>query len=459
MIGVHATLTAFAALTDLGVTPAFTRELARLSVDEAGLSRLRSFVRSLEVVYWALAMLVTVVAALFLAGPVADWLRPGSFDRAEVIIILDLMFVQIGLQLAVGFYTGGLLGLQRHVSMNLITIITMTLRLAGAAFVVAFVSPTLEALFIWMIAATLLQAGALAVALQSSLPAGVARFDFRHVQSIWRYATGVTFVVVLSLLLMQIDKIVLSRILPLAEFGLYALATNLAISLCKPVGPLARTLLPAMTQLATRGEEQALGRLYRQGTQLATVVVVPVTALVALFSREIVEIAFPQADAAKLAPLVTILAVGYAGNALMSMPYMLTLAYGWVQFAGYQNLIACVVMVPLTIYLTTSYGAIGGAVAWLTVTAGYVLISLYFLHSRLLPAEYRPWYLGNLIPATLVALACGWALREVVPFGQNWLANLFTLVAIYAILLAATAMPLALVRSRIMTMLGFARST
>ena len=343
LIGVHATLTILASLSDLGITPAFSREISRLSGTREGATGIASFFSSLEITYWVFCGLVGVAAIVLLPGFVVDWINAKTIPHDELILATRLMFGQIALQLVIGFYTGGMLGLQQHVLLNSINIVGTTFRLVGAAIVLAFVSPKLDALFAWLIIATLMQVVAMAVASRRVLPIGVSRFDFNHVRRIWRYAGGVTAVMVLSLLLTQIDKVILSRTLSLADFGLYSLATTIAMSLCKPIGPLSRTLLPRMNQLVARGEHDEIARLYHQGSQLASFLIMPVTAVVVIFAPEIMAIAFQGSDEAKsAASLVAVLAIGYAGNALMSIPYTLSLSYGWLKFGLYQNIVACI---------------------------------------------------------------------------------------------------------------------
>jgi O-antigen/teichoic acid export membrane protein len=360
-----------------------------------------------------------------------------------------LMFVQIGLQLLVGFYQAGLLGLQQHVRLNLISSLAVALRFGGAALVLFLVSPTLDALFAWLIIATAIQAAMLAAAVNQSQPPGIPAFDFRQVRKIWRYATGLTGVAVLSLVLTQIDKLILSRTLSLADFGLYALACAIATAPSKPLGPLARTLLPRMTQLLAQGNTVDLARLYHLGCQIASVLIMPVTAVVALFAPEIMAVIFQRSDeASAAAPLVGILVVGFGGFGLMVVPYMLTLAYGWVKFGFYQNVLACLLLVPLVFVLAAKYGALGGAMAWTTLSLGYVFLSPYFVHQHVLTGNYRDWALRDTLPAAVASALTALILRQIVQFGNVWFVNLTVLTLTFFAAQAAAMMALDLVRPR-----------
>lgn len=448
MIGVHLMLTALAALSNLGVTPAFNREISRLTGVKGGEAEIRSFVRTVELVYWGISLSAVAIALLFLVPPVVRWIDSGTLGDEHVRGVIMLMFVQIALQLLVGFYSGGLLGLQKHVLLNILNVVWITIRLAGAAFVLAFVSPTLDALFLWLALATGIQVLAMALATHRVLPAGAARFNTAHLRRTWRYATGVSATVVLSLLLTQIDKVILSRTLPLAEFGLYALASTIAMVLGRPLAPVARTLLPQMTLLAAQNNQAELARSYHRGAQIASLAVIPATIVLVFFTPEFMRAIFvgsPGASAA--APIVAILSVGFCGLALMVMPYMLTLACGWVQFGFYQNLIACLFLVPATLILVNLYGMTGGASAWAILTMTYLIVSPYFLHRRLLPGELWNWYRRDVIPPAVVSLAAAFFLRQLPLFGHGWLTDAAALAVCAGIVTAAALLSLDLVRS------------
>ena len=46
-------------------------------------------------------------------------------------------------------------------------------------------------------------------------------------------------------------------------------------------------------------------------------------------------------------------------------------------------------------FLTIRYGLIGGAIAWVVLNSGYVLISISIMHTRLLKEEKWRWYLKD----------------------------------------------------------------
>jgi len=90
--------------------------------------------------------------------------------------------------------------------------------------------------------------------------------------------------------------------------------------------------------------------------------------------------------------LVSILICGTAFNGLMCSPYALQLAYGWTCLAFSKSVIAVVIIVPLIIYMTIHFGAIGAAIVWFVLNIADIIFVIPIMHHRLLPNEKWRWY-------------------------------------------------------------------
>ena len=450
MVALHTTLTALAGLTNLGITPALNRETSRLTGLADGPPRIKSFVFSVGAFYLVLSAVTAAVALFLLVGPLVRWVNPVTITTALAQQVVTLMFIQIGLQLLVNFLISVLQGLQLHVRVNAILSAAMTLRLGGAALILLFWQPTLIAFFSWMIFATVIQLFVLSFAAYLALPPGQLRLGFSHLQSIWRYASGMTLTVLFSLLLTQIDRVVLSRFLTLSDFGLYALAANFAAAPTRPASPLARTFLPRLTQLQAQGKPEDVATLYHLGCQIASLVVIPLTAIFAIFPFDVLTTLWikpPEAEAA--APLLSFLSIGLAGLGLMSLPYCLTWAFGWVRFGLYQNIAGCLVFTPVMIYAAYHHGALGSAMAWAALSVSFVAISPWFIHQKILPTSFRRWYLADVLPPLAISALVGILLKQVLPTGGSWLQDALCLAFAYGTLLGLNLLALNQVRDKI----------
>lgn len=215
----------------------------------------------------------------------------------------------------------------------------------------------------------------------------------------------------LVLLLMQVDKIILSRILSLEMFGYYILAGTVASVLYQLTAPITQAYYPRFTELVTKEDIPGLITIYHQAAQLISVLVVPAALILVFFGERLLTVwTGDESLAHNVAPLMALLALGTMLNSLMHIPYMLTLAYGWPGFAVRQNTVAVLLLVPAILWAAPRYGAIGAAWIWIILNAGYVLIGIHFMHARLLPKEKWRWYGKDValpgLTSAIAALLC-----------------------------------------------------
>jgi hypothetical protein len=92
----------------------------------------------------------------------------------------------------------------------------------------------------------------------------------------------------------------------------------------------------------------------------------------------------------------------------MHLPHAMQLAFGRTKLIFLKNLIDVIVLVPLIIYMTINYGAIGAAAVWLILNIGAVVFEIPIMHRRLLPEEKWQWYWQDvLIPLGTAILIAG----------------------------------------------------
>jgi O-antigen/teichoic acid export membrane protein len=409
LLGFFAALQAVLSLLDLGLGAALNREVARLAAREEP-AQLRDLVRTLEIIYWFVGVLVALVVVLLSPILAGHWVNAEGIPVETLQRVILLMGLTIAVRWPFALYSGGLLGLQRQVLYNGLRMPLDTLRNGGVVLVLWLVSPTLQAFFYWQIAAGAVTTLLLGAVLWRVIPgpAKTACFRVERLRETWRFAAGMSGIAVTVLLLTQIDKIILVRLLSLEAFGYYALASAAAAGLVQISSPVFSAFYPRLTHLVTVGDEEELRRVYHLGAQLLSILMLSATTLIALFSAELLLLWTQDATvAATAAPLLSLLIIGTGLNGVMSMPYALQLASGWTRLALYTNIAAVFVLIPLLILLAERYGAIGAAAVWPVLNLGYVVIGVQLTHRRLLRGEARRWYLQDfgfpLVTAVLIA--------------------------------------------------------
>ena len=233
LIGIFAILQAWLGLLDMGMKPALGREMARFTAGAHNAQSIRDLLRSIEMI--GIAMAGAVALGIWAASGwlASDWLTAKNLPVEVVAQAFAVMGVVTALQFIESIYGSSIVGLQRQVLQNVVTSIMATVRGLGAVGVLVWVSPTIKAFFIWQGLISLMTVTLFAGVVYCILPPAPrpARFSWSALIGIWRFAAGMMAITLLALLLTQVDKILLSRLLTLEAFAYYALAGVMANAL------------------------------------------------------------------------------------------------------------------------------------------------------------------------------------------------------------------------------------
>ena len=460
LIGIFAALLMLFGLLDMGLSGTLNREMARLSVQDGKAREMRDLVRTLEIPYWAVGLLISVIIIVLSPFIAYHWVNAENLSPKTVQTAIILMGLAVAFQWPLGFYSGGLMGLQRQVLLNVINVVMATFRGLGAVLILWLVSPTVEAFFSWQIVVSVIHIGLIVFFLWQSLPdaAEAPRFRRDLLLNIWRFAAGMTGITVLTTILVQLDKVILSRMLSLEMFGYYALASVVAMTLYRFISPVFSATYPRLTNLLALGAKEELTLLYHKSAQLVSVLVLPAAVVTALFSKQILLLWTQNSTTAEHTHLlVSILVMGTAFNGLMNIPYALQLASGWTRLTFFVNLVSVLLLVPLMIMLTNWYGAVGAASVWVILNLGYVLFAIQIMHRRLLPTEKWRWYREDIGIPLIVSLAVAGGFRLTIPTPDLQLFQVVYLALVSGLTLGITAMATSVTRNWIRTQISSGR--
>jgi O-antigen/teichoic acid export membrane protein len=431
LVGLFAVMQAWLTLLDMGMTPTLNREMARFTAGAHTPQSIGDLLRSLEIVCFSIAAIIGAglwAASGYLAG---HWLKVEKLPNEVVVQALGVMALVVSLRFVEGIYRGSLYGLQRQIWYNSVAAVLATIRYGGAIAILAWVSPTIQAFFFWQAFVSLLSVSVLAVSVHRALPSAPAppAVSRRALAGVWKFAGGMMGITFLAILLTQVDKILLSRLLTLERFGYYTLAAAVAGVLYIVIGPIAQAIYPRMVELASRDDEATMISVYHQAAQLVTVVTAPAVMLLSFFASGVIYLWSGNPELAQnTAPILSALVVGTFLNGLMVIPYQFQLAHGWTDLTLKVNLVAVTVLIPAIFWVVPRYGAVGAARIWVVLNAGYVLFDIQLMHRKLIPREKWRWYFADVLLPMAGAMGVVLVAQKLQPVNDknrlHWLAFL-----------------------------------
>lgn len=360
-------------------------------------------------------LLGVVIAAPWLVN---HWVTLQHLPASNVQHGLQLMGISIALQLPFMLYSGGLIGLGRQTQVNVILAIAATLRFGGALVVLMLV-PRIEAFFAWQVVAV---GGQSLLARQlfwrrlrgrssppASLPPSSSSPSPHHQSKAFRghigFAAAVGLTSVLGTVLTQMDKLMLSRLLPLESYSYYMLAWTLCSTLPVLASTVVTAYFPRLSAEVAQ-PDRTPAPLYHQACQLLACALMPAGALLVLFPGEILTLWLGNPQVVQqVAPVLTIMAVGTLLNILAQVPHAMQLASGLAKLGLYANIFMVTMIVP-ALYLTVrKTGVMGAAWVWVALNATYVIAGVPIMHRWILHGEFLRWLWGCALQPALIAFS------------------------------------------------------
>ena len=447
LVGFFAMLQAWFNLLDMGLSPTVARESARFSGGAMDALEYRRLARALEGLFAAVALAGCVLLFL-LAEPIAtNWLNLKSLETAETIASLRLMAPIIALRWMCGLYRGLISGAERLVWLSGMNSIVATARFVLALPFLVFVNASPLAFFGFQLVIAVFEFGGLAwmaYHLLPTIPTGQRIiWEWAPLKPVFKFALSIAFTTSVWVLVTQTDKLVLSKILTLDEYGYFTVAVLLASGIMLVSGPISGALMPRMARLEAEGQNKQLIAMYRNATQMMTVVTLPISLMLSFFAPQVLWAWSGDAVlVSKAAPALSLYAVGYGFLAVSAFPFYLQYAKGDLKLHIIGNALFVLLLIPSVIWAASHYGMTGAGWAWLTANTLYFFAWTPLVHKRFEPGLHAKWLMVDIakpaLPtiafATILAYWMPWSQLRLVLFGELILIGFILLLFAWALI-------------------------
>ncbi len=424
LVGFFAMLQAWFALLDMGLTPTMARETARFQGGATDALSFRRLVRALEGVFLLVA-LVGGVGLFAASGYIAhDWLQASQLPIVEVETSLKLMSIVIALRWMEGLYRGVITGSERFVWLGTYNSIVATVRFVAIIPILMFVGSTPTIFFEFQLVVALIEFAVLlihAYRLMPDVPKGQQLpWAWTPLKPLLKFSLTVAFTSSVWVLVTQTDKLVLSKILPLAEYGYFTLAVLVAGGIMIISGPISGAILPRMTKLEAEGDHAGLIRVYRQATQLVVVLAGSVAVTIAFYAEPLLWAwTGDHALAKQAASVLSLYALGNGILVVAGFPYYLQYAKGDLRIHLIGNAVFVALLIPSIIWAASQYGGVGAGYVWLGMNLLSFVAWLPLVHNKFEPGLNFKWYGQDVLMIFVPVGIVGYGLSILLPLNDH----------------------------------------
>ena len=207
--------------------------------------------------------------------------------------------------------------------------------------------------------------------------------DIKQIKQVWKYASGILFISFIALANKQLDKIVISNNLPLAELGAYNVAITLGSLTTFVPQALYVSTFPLFTRYATNGETDKLKRFFSNLNKPVNIILSCMIAFIAAFSDNLIMIWTDSSEYVQMLGITAALAVIAVGVVeYQELPYALALAHGQTKY----NALVGGIFIPITFVATyfgiTNYGLIGAGCVYMGLMLIQTLLYTYIVYRK-----------------------------------------------------------------------------
>lgn len=458
LVGFFVMLQAFFQLLDIGLTPTMAREAARFNGGASDAHSLRMLLRALEGIFLTIAALGGMAMIVSADAIASIWLKVQELPLAEVKNSIVLMALIVALRWICGLYRGAITGFELMVWLCWFNTIVATFRyvLVIPIFMYVGTDPTVFFSFQLVVAV-----GELAVLMWQTyrllplLATGQrVRWGWAPVRGVLKFSLSIAFTSSVWVLVTQTDKLVLSKLLPLADYAYFTLAVLVSSGVIMISGPISAALLPRLTKLSAEGSEDALIRLYRNATQMVSTIAIPAALVLAVFAEQVVWAWTGDADIArKVAPVLTPYALGNGILALGAFPYYLQFSKGDLKLHLIGSLLFLILLVPSLVWATWHYSMLGAGYSWFGANAVYFLFWVPKVHNNFVKGLHMRWLLQDVGLVALVAFVMVVGFKLSLTWPQDRLSVFIQILAISLVTLGASAAVASTIRNALLARL------
>lgn len=416
LIGFFTMLSAWMMLLDVGLSATISRQSASLKHSLEQMIEFKHILRSVEAVFVVIAL--TIVFGVYLSDDwiANSWLKIETLDKNEVAYCISLMGIMIAFKWIVGLYKGAINGFEQQVWVNIYGVIINSLKFIGGFIFVKYISQSPSSYFEYQLVIGAIELIVIHQKVYKVVPKtdSFIKPSVKYLKIIMPFALGIAYTSGLWIVLTNIDKLLLSNLLPLKEYGYFSLIAVVVAGISAMAGPIGMAVQPRLTSLLSQGKSEEMITLYKKATQFVSVIGFAVSGTVALFSTELLYAWTGDMQAALWAGNILFwYALGNGLLMILAFQYYLQFAYGNLKYHIWGNTIFGFIQIAVMTLAVYTYGALGAGIAWFTLQAVFLSFWPGYIHSKFAKGIHKNWMLKDVLPMMVSSLVILVAIKNI----------------------------------------------
>lgn len=404
-----------ASILDLGLTLTLSKEMA---TNNNLIKKFKIFY-TLEKIYIYLGIILIILFLVFSNNFIIGLINITEINKNLIVMCLIIQGLGISFQLLSNFYIGGLLGLEHQVYANILQVLYSFFK-NGIVILVIFFFPSIIFFFIWQTLISIIFMFIIRKAVIKTLFSFIIRKNCEILEidsikpfkiypkvlnSLRKFVGGIFLISLISMLVTQVDRIIISKFFLIEILGYYTIAYSIGQVLIILINPFAMALLPKFTHLYTSKLFNEAKLLYTKSFFFVNILALSLMNNILFYGKEIILLwtgnISVSNEASKFIPY---LAIGSGFLSLQILPYNIAISNSYTKANTIISIFVLFIIIPGYWFSTIYFGSIGPAVVWAIIQIIVTPIYIYSIHYKFLDVKNNLIYL--LFYLFLPALFC-----------------------------------------------------
>jgi O-antigen/teichoic acid export membrane protein len=431
VIGFFTALQSAMVVFDFGLSATLTKKLAQLDDNLSELENARNFMRSAETIYLFVGCSVVVVLGGAAAEMSSNWVLDADKGGGNLSLIVLIAASSLAALWPTALYSAALIGLNKIKSLSFTLALLAALRTSISVlaamqttdiryfFIVQLFGASVQTLWLRHLAWRHLM-------LQGHKP----KFSKKSLTDAATFTGDMALIAIFGIVLSQGDKLLLSQLLSLSDFGVYSFAATAAAGLYVLTAPFFSAIYPYFAKLLS-SDPKLVGFAYRQSSELMACCVLPLAAVLVVFSYNVLWVWSGDAVlSGRAANVLSLLSAGTAINGLLLIPYAYQIAEGKTRLPLLMSGVALLVTMPALWFLAKSHGVFGAALVWFAVNLSLLIVWPYFMYRKTLKEHMAWWYWRAIVLPIFISIVLTVVLMYLSPSSMTRVSTMLFLVAV-----------------------------
>lgn len=394
------------AVLEMGICSTTVREISSKLKTEP--EYINDLIQTFSLFYWIAYALLGITIFFMAPVMVEKWINLKTMNVTTAVSILRILGITSIIALPKSFYASIFRGLQRMEFNNFIDVFTTALQQIGTILIIALNGNLFQVVY-WFAGCYILRVFIYIIVSASFFSPKVLcpAYSSAIIKKNWHFASRMMATTIISTVHTQIDKIIISKFMPVGVLGYYSLAYANVSKGTMLTNAVSQAAYPAFSELYQARNHVALMSKYRKMQDMLCFGMAPIFAAIPFVALPLFSYILNENIAKQLLLPIIFLCLAFYMNGTLNVPYVFSLAAGKPDIAARLNFYELFFTPPVSVIMIYFFGLPGAGFSFVFYHIVAYIFGVPMICADCLKISVKEWYFHVSRIFILIALTYG----------------------------------------------------